>query len=258
MSVHEQYADDLALYALDALPGDERAALEKHLRECADCRRELELLRGDASLLALSIDQSSPPRKSRQRLMDAVKRESHKKSLPLPSRSVRSWWAPVPWIAALAMAILAILQMRQNSRQQQEISQLQNRSSKQRTQLERAREVVATLTDPNAVRVTLVAATAPPQPQGKVMYVRNRASLILVASNLQALPPQKAYELWLIPVKGNPVPAGTFKPDSHGSGVLINPAIPPGLTAKAFAITVEPEAGSAAPTLPILLQGAGE
>ena len=52
MSVHEQYAEDLALYALGAL--DEKAALEKHLAECASCRRELEQLRGDAALLALT------------------------------------------------------------------------------------------------------------------------------------------------------------------------------------------------------------
>jgi anti-sigma-K factor RskA len=38
----------------------------------------------------------------------------------------------------------------------------------------------------------------------------------------------------------------------------VNPPLPPGVQAKAFAITVEPEAGSAAPTLPIVMVGAGE
>ena len=54
MSVHEQFAEDLALYALGGLPGDERVALEKHLPECSACRRELEELRGDMALMALS------------------------------------------------------------------------------------------------------------------------------------------------------------------------------------------------------------
>jgi len=31
MTEHEQYAEDLALYALDGLQGDERAKLEQHL-----------------------------------------------------------------------------------------------------------------------------------------------------------------------------------------------------------------------------------
>ena len=54
MSAHEQYADDLALLALGQLQQDERAALETHLEGCAACRRELEQIRGDMALLALS------------------------------------------------------------------------------------------------------------------------------------------------------------------------------------------------------------
>ncbi len=44
MSVHEQFAEDLALYALGSLDGDERATLEKHLDTCSSCRQELESL----------------------------------------------------------------------------------------------------------------------------------------------------------------------------------------------------------------------
>ena len=50
MNVHEQFADDLALHALGSLSGDERTALEKHLEDCASCRRELYLLRGDMAV----------------------------------------------------------------------------------------------------------------------------------------------------------------------------------------------------------------
>ena len=52
MNVHEQFADDLALYALGALPAEERQAVEKHLEECSACRQELERLRGDMAMLA--------------------------------------------------------------------------------------------------------------------------------------------------------------------------------------------------------------
>ena len=72
MSVHEQFAEDLALYALGSLDGAERHALEKHLDECASCRRELELLRGDLSLLALTAAGPKPPARARQRLMSAI------------------------------------------------------------------------------------------------------------------------------------------------------------------------------------------
>jgi hypothetical protein len=53
MSLHEQFAEDLALHALGTLQGEERVSLEKHLEGCASCRRELEQLRGDMALMAL-------------------------------------------------------------------------------------------------------------------------------------------------------------------------------------------------------------
>ncbi len=52
---HEQYAEDLALYAVGALEAGSCAQLELHLQECPACRRELETLRGDAAVLALSV-----------------------------------------------------------------------------------------------------------------------------------------------------------------------------------------------------------
>ena len=254
MSVHEQYAADLALYAMGALLGDERAAVEKHLAECPDCRRELELLRGDTALLAYSTAHSVPPRRSRQRLMDAVRQESRKKEAP----ARRSWWAAAPWVAAAAMTILAVLLMRQNSGLQEKLASLRDRITEQQSQLEQAREVVATLTATDALRVTLVEAKTPPQPQGKAMYVRDRGSLIFIASNFKPVASGKAYELWLIPTKGNPIAAGVFKPDAHGSATVVNPPLPQGIEAKAFAITIEPQAGSAAPTSQILMLGSGE
>jgi hypothetical protein len=125
-------------------------------------------------------------------------------------------------------------------------------------QLEELRKIAAPILEPESQRVTLVAAKAPPQPQGKAFYLRNRNSLVFLANNMPALPPQKAYELWLIPVSGNPIPAGVFKPDSHGSATVVNPPLPAGAEAKAFAITVENEAGSQAPTSPVLMVGTGE
>ena len=258
MSVHEQYAEDLALYAIGALTGDERVAVEKHLHECADCRREVEMLRGDASLLAYSTAHSMPPRRSRERLMSAARKEGRSVAAGKSAAARRSWWPTVPWLAAVAMTILAVLLMRQNTGLQEKIASLQDSSTEQQAQLEQAKEVVATLTATDALRVTLVAAKTPPQPQGKAFYVRDRGSLIFIASNFKALPADKAYELWLIPTKGNPIPAGVFKADARGSGMVVNPPLPHGVEAKAFAITVEPETGSPAPTSAIVMLGAGE
>ena len=89
MSGHEQYGEDLALYALNALEGDERKNLEQHLTTCSSCRLELEQLRGDGALLALSTLGPRPPQRARQRLMDAVAKEA---AVSPTSRKRREKW----------------------------------------------------------------------------------------------------------------------------------------------------------------------
>src|SRR5580704_14530106 len=173
MSMHEQFADELPLLAMGTLEGDDRQALETHLQDCAACRLELESLRGDMALLSLSTAGPKPPRRSREGLM-------------------------------------VLLLGRQNSELREQIAGMQSDAAVRRVELRRAHEIVSTLTAGDAMRVTLVAAKTPPQPQGKVIYVRERSSLIFIASNMPAVPEQKAYELWLIPSSGAPIPAGVF------------------------------------------------
>ena len=254
MSEHEQFDENLALFALGSLTGDERTLLEKHLEECAACRRELEQLRGDMALMAMSVGGPKPPARARRRLLDAIAREPHRTSIP----ARRTWWTLAPWYAVAALALLAGWFWRQSDQLSQRVARLESQSAEQQAQLQQAREVVATLTATDALVVPVTAPNTPPQPQGKAIYVRNKARLIFVASNMPALPPQKAYELWLIPVQGAPIPAGVFKPDARGSAIVVHPPLPAGVEAKAFAITVEPEAGSSSPTMPIVMMGAGE
>ena len=254
MTVHEQYADDLALYALGSLEAAEREPLQKHLDECAACRRELELLRGDMALLALSAAGPVPPQRARQRLMDAMKQEPRKQAAPRRT----SWWAIAGWIAAAAMVIAVFGLWKDKSALLQEALQLRKLSGQQAQDLEEARRIVDTLSSPDAQVVNVTAPKAPPQPQGKAFYVRARSSLIFLASNMRALPPNKAYELWLIPTQGAAIPAGVFKPNQFGNAMVINPPLPAGVQAKAFAVTVEPESGSSVPTMPIQMMGAGE
>jgi anti-sigma-K factor RskA len=86
--------------------------------------------------------------------------------------------------------------------------------------------------------------------------MKNRGALVFTANHLVPLPPNKTYELWVIPANGNaPIPAGTFKPDTHGMASVLLPHLPKGVDAKAFGVTMENTGGSTTPTLPILLAG---
>jgi anti-sigma-K factor RskA len=257
MSVHEQFAEDLALYALNALTGEERASIEQHLATCPACRLELEQLRVDSALLALSTAGPKPPRRSRQRLLDAIAKEP-RMPVAVPARPRRSMWGVLGWAAAAAVAVFAASLWKENAGLKRDVSSIHALLDQQTVALDRAKSVVDSITNPEGQHFTLVALKEPPQPQGKAIYVAKRGSLIFIANNLPKLPSQKTYELWLIPEQGAPIPAGLFKPDAHGSATVINPPLPPDTIAKAFAMTVEDEAGAAAPTMPIVMMSAGE
>jgi anti-sigma-K factor RskA len=250
MNVHEQFAEDLALYALGSLDGAEHDALEKHLLGCASCRRELELLRGDFTLLALTSAGPKPPARARQRLMSAIASEPRLPvAAPASERQQRSRWAALGWPGlrwawAVALVLAGIGLLRQNSALRQDLVSHQARFIDQESKLKQANEVVATLLDPDATRIELVAAGNKPQPRGKAIYQRRNRNLIFFASNLPPLPTEKIYELWLFPANGGaPIPAGLFKPDARGSAAVVNPPLPD-VEAKNFAVTLEPESGS--------------
>src|SRR5258708_26922657 len=103
MSIQEKFAADLALLALKQWEGQERAAVEKHLEGCAACRRELEQLRGDTALLALSAAGPAPPRRARERLLKAIAQE------PKSAKAAPRRWTLtlVPWFAAAGFPFIA-------------------------------------------------------------------------------------------------------------------------------------------------------
>jgi len=253
MSVHSRFAEDLALYALGTLEGDEQVELEKHLKDCAECRHEMDQLRGDAALLALSASGPAPPERARGRLMNALTREP-RISLEQPSMRRISWWSQMGWVTAAAVVVIAAILWRTDASLSRRMANLQKEFDEQQTELQRAQEVTATLTATDALRITIVPPRMTPQPQGRVIYVPSRSSLIFLANNLPALPVRRAYELWIIPSSGSPIPAGVFKPDAHGDVTVVNSRLPAGVETKTFGITVEPESGSQFPTsTPIML-----
>src|ERR1700722_963337 len=264
MSGHEQFEEDLALYALQAIKGSERVALEQHLAGCAACRLELEQLRGDGALLALSTTGPKPPLRARPRLLDAVAREAKTAAAPTLAHkprkdgAPRSWWGVLGWAATVAVIVFAASLWKENAALKQDVVSWRGLVGERTSELEAAQRFVNTITNPEGQHFTLVAGKNPPQPQGKAFYLKNRRSLVFLASNMPALPPAKAYELWVISAQGAPIPAGVFKPDAHGSATVTNPPLPAGAEAKAFAITVENEAGASTPTMPIVMMGAGE
>ena len=70
--------------------------------------------------------------------------------------------------------------------------------------------------------------------------------VVFIGASLPRIDAGKTFELWVIPAKGNPVPAGLFQSQPDATAVFVRPG--PVENAAAIAVTVEPEGGSAQPT----------
>lgn len=254
MKDHEQIADDLVLYALHELPDQEALEISRHLNGCPRCRRQLGEINSELALLALSSVGSAPPQRTRERLLNAVKAE------PRPRRRIimrRPWWSFVPTFAAVLLAAFGLMLWRENVSLRQKLEMSQQQSEQRQADLERARLVLDTLTSPESSHFALVSTASQPVPEGKASYMRKTGTLVFTAQHLQPLPPQKTYQLWMIPANGSaPMPCGTFKPDAKGNASMVMPNAEKNAWPKMFAVTVEPEGGSQTPTMPIVMAGA--
>ena len=252
MRAHQQITEDLVQYALGELSSPQFSEVREHLDDCSICRRELEEIHTGMAALAMSVSASAPPARSRARLLKSIAAEPHSRAVVMR----RPWWNFVPAFAAVLLAIFGLLLWRENSSLRNRIEALRNEVQSQQQSASKAQAVLQTLTAPDAAHFTLVAANAKPQPQGRATYLRNRTSLVFVASNLAPVQPGKTYELWLLPQSGSaPIPAGTFKPDTRGNASVLLPSLPTEVAAKGFAVTIENDGGSDTPTMPIVMAG---
>jgi anti-sigma-K factor RskA len=266
MNAHPQYDEDFELYELGVLDGGDEAEIKTHLAGCDECRAKLQLARSQLALLALAAPESEPPPAARERIIEAFtahgpRRREEAPVVPAP-RGLRTLvWAWAWGMACLVLFVAAAWLARDNSRLSKRLAELElsrqqveGSSLAMKAAAARAQAVLDVLTGSQTVQVDLSPATAHPVPHGKAFYNRARG-LLFYTMNLNSLPNNRTYELWLIPTEGKPVDAGIFNTDTRGNGQVILPSLSPGLTAKAFAVTIEPAGGVPAPTGPMILVG---
>ncbi len=253
MTGHPQFEEDFELYALGALDLEEKQALESHLRQCSECSAKLVEANARLALLALAAPAKDVPNAVKDRLMRRV----HAEASPAPSTAMPAyfrWLVPVLSAAALALLVVAVQLKLENGALVRSQSDLQLEARALQQETERERDVLDVLTSSDTVKVTLVSGAARPVPEGKAFY-HARKGLLFYASNLPAPPSDRTYQLWLVPTQGNPIDAGVFKVDNLGNGQVLLPKLPPGVAAKAFAVTLEPAGGVPQPTGPKVLVG---
>jgi anti-sigma-K factor RskA len=256
---HPYREEDFDLHALDVLEGDELRGIETHVNSCAACARKVAEARGRVALLAFSAEPREPSLEVRQRLLARVRADVKPAQASAEARTERApsrLWNFVWGAVAVALAIFAVYLWNSNKILQEELNR-QEVAMKQQIELtQRARAIAALFSSPQTVTVNLAAKAPITTGAGRVVYNSKQGALIY-SGTLPQLAADKSYELWVIPQTGNPIPAGVFSVDTNGDGNVVLPKIPAGVSAKAFAVTIEPAGGTAAPTGPMAQVGAG-
>jgi anti-sigma-K factor RskA len=248
MATHEQFAEDLALYMLGELDPARATDFKAHIESCAECQRELQQMRADVAAYAISTIGPAAPARARERFIQAMKSEKPGSVSPAPTTS--SWW---PRFATAAFAVLALFFLANSVITKRALRSYERQNQQLQADLQRQQALWAALNSPDAVHMTLTAARAP-EPQGRVIYVPKRGTVVFFANYFAPAPKDKVYQLWLLPASGNaPMPCGTFKPDQLGMASFTMEGMPEDVQAKNFAVTLEPSGGSQKPTMPLLM-----
>jgi anti-sigma-K factor RskA len=123
-------------------------------------------------------------------------------------------------------------------------------------EVEKARqELYRRVLESEDVRVLSLGGKEPqPAARARMFWSEKAKRGVIVAGNLQMLPADKQYELWVFD-RGKPVAAGVFDCDPSGRVMFESPDMSMVTLAQNFAVTIEPKGGMPQPTGPIVLIG---
>ncbi|WP_218566739.1 anti-sigma factor [Vallicoccus soli] len=217
-------------YALHALPPDEEAEFERHLRECDDCRQEVRELEATTAQLGAAAAVTPPPELKRRVMAHvATTRQEPPRSSAARSAAHRRWWAQPAGIAAAVLLAVSV--------------GLGGVALDQRSDLSEARAqqqaVAAVLADPDRRIATAALGTA----TGTVVVADDRA--VFLASDLEDLPEDRTYQLWTLRDDGTDIrSAGLLEAQDGTTQSLVEDLD----GTEALAVSVEPAGGSEQPT----------
>jgi hypothetical protein len=274
----ESYRELLAANALTALDAADARALAAHLESCADCGSEANEWEKTAALLALDSGPLEPSLLVRNQILARVRAESRAQSFTgdqverlvppqitevdpkvVPfERPQRDAWASLRSFGAIAAALVFVALIsslmalwQQNRSTRNELARLSTEMRQTQAQLDHERAVVELLTSPNSHMAKLTGTNLAPGAHAMLAYDKSGHAM-LMARGLPAAPKGMAYQLWFI-AGARPMPGKVFQTDAAGNAMLDDQLPAEALNAATFAVTLERQAGAAAPTGPMYL-----
>jgi len=262
---HPTRAEDFDLYALGALDDAERQAFESHVASCADCTEKLAAARGRMAILAFAATPVAPSPGVKESLMRQVIASAEgpggsvARVQPDPAGAggvFARWWALLLPVAG-AFALATILLWLHNEQLDRQLADLHNTIAQQKQELAETRHQADLIAARETLVIPLSAQKGAPEdhPEGHARVLYNaKEGMMTYDGWLPAAPADKSYQLWLVPTNGAPISAGVFNPQ-NGEMSHMMMKLPAGVTAKEFAVSLEPAGGMPHPTGPMILLG---
>jgi hypothetical protein len=229
----EDFQDDFELYALGLLDPAEKEEMDAHLGGgCATCEAALrDALAVNAMMMSMAPD-VVPPARLKRRVLAGVGVQ-------------RMSWSWLGALAAACMLMVALWLSVQERTRSSELALARHNLIEVSAQRDRLMQALSFLDDPSTVAVSF-GKGQPVPPHGNV-FVHSKLGVLLIAANLPPAQSGKTYEMWVIPKGGAPRPAGLFQSQGGTAMHILSGPLDLG-TLGAVAVTLEPEAGSSAPT----------
>lgn len=238
-NAHEEWLESSEFYALGALDGQELKEFEAHLASgCAICEAYVRETREALLLLHRSITPMTPSASVKARLFDQITGD---KVVPLPTKprqtTRRRWQVITGTLAAgIVGAVLAGALITQRYEPRHTVYTA----------------VIELLRDPATRDLSLYGTGPTPNAEGRFLWNESGEGHIFV-TNLPAAPEGKMYAVWTIAQGAAPRYVGTIKTDAAGQGGLHINVTRSDRPAKTFAVTLEPDGTTTAPTGPMVL-----
>ena len=244
--VHDDYKEMIPARALSALDAAEQRALNEHLDNCSECRRELAEWEATAAALAIAADPAEPSPKVREQILNEIRNDPPAAQV-VPFRSTsRNIWSSFGSLGAIAAVVVFAVLLIGLAVQWREKRVLKD-------ELARSQEFLQLVTTPGAKVTELEGVDLGTGATAKLVYDK-AGHAMLMANKLPTVPQGKAYQLWFIVGKNPPMPGKTFVPNKEGNGMLKDQMPAAAIDSAIFAITMEPAQGVDAPTGPIYLR----
>lgn len=249
----DRHEELLSLATLGVPLGDDARDYARLVEEgCPVCEELLPGLREAVAAVAASAPLRGPRPALRSELLAA---------LGPARRPGRAFASRAGWVFAAAAALLFVMIGLDDARMRRQREELRSRNADLAERVEASRselarrDLRARVMESDDVKMLFLGGHGPqPGARAKVFWSPAAKRGVLVAANLEPLPADRQYQLWVF-VDGKPVDAGVFDVDPSGKVLFESKDLEAVRTAQNFAVTVEPRGGVPQPSGPIVLIG---